>query len=44
MISEWMLIRTCETDVSMRIAGDKFEIEYKLEGKNEANRAFSVPT
>ena len=44
IMSKIMAMRQPKQGVEMRVAGDKFEIEYKSEEKDEVNRAFSVPT
>jgi proliferating cell nuclear antigen PCNA len=44
IMSKIMSMRQPKQGVEMRAAGDKFEIEYKSEEKDEVNRAFVVPT
>jgi proliferating cell nuclear antigen PCNA len=44
IMSKIMGMRQPKQSVGMRVAGDKFEIEYKSEEKDEVNRAFIVPT
>jgi len=44
IMTKIMAMRQPKQGVCMRVAGDKFEIEYKSEEKDEVNRTFSVPT